>query len=223
MRRAAPPHSAETPEPEPIPELPPAADAPLPSIAGCVIIVTGLPRSGTSLVMQQLSAAGIPILTDGTRPPDEFNPRGYFEFEPVKNFRRAAEWLKDARGKAVKIVAPMLTALPPDVPCRVILCERDLDEVLASQDRMLRRDAPTAEDRLLLKSEYQRLLAQAKTFLQSRPATRFLTIHHRAAIFDPESTAKQLSAFLDCVPDPAKMSAAVDPSLYRRRAGSTEF
>ncbi len=89
--------------------------------------------------MQMLAAGGISILTDGLREPDEDNPRGYLEFEPVKNLVKDSRWLLEGRGKAVKIVAPLLTALPQGLACRVILSDRDLDEVLDSQQKMLMR------------------------------------------------------------------------------------
>src|SRR5947208_15012411 len=104
-----------------------------------ITIVTGLPRSGTSVMMQMLSAGGLPPLTDGLRQPDEDNPRGYFEFEPVKQIRRDTAWLQLAVGKAVKMVHLLLPELPLDQNhrYRVIMMRRDLSDVLASQNKML--------------------------------------------------------------------------------------
>ncbi len=117
----------------------------MPPLAETLIVVTGLPRSGTSLLMQMLGAGGMDILSDGLREADEDNPRGYLEFEPVKNLFKDATWLFEKRGKVVKIVAPLLAALPHGLACRVILSERDLDEILDSQERMLvRRNQPLA-------------------------------------------------------------------------------
>ena len=92
-----------------------------------LIVVTGLPRSGTSMLMQMLAAGGMTVLSDGLREADEDNPRGYLEFEPVKNLLKDSTWLFEGRGKAIKIVAPLLAALPPGLACRVILSERDLE------------------------------------------------------------------------------------------------
>ncbi len=104
--------------------------AEMPAVGDCVIVVTGLPRSGTSMLMQMLAAGGLAVLSDGLRAADEDNPRGYLELERAKTLLKDSRWLFGARGKAIKIVAPLLVGLPEDLPCRVILSERDLDEVL---------------------------------------------------------------------------------------------
>jgi len=197
--------------------LPTGTPAPL---SDSLIVATGLPRSGTSLLMQMLAAGGLDILADNLRPADEDNPHGYLEFAPVKALLRDAKWLWEARGKAVKIVVPLLGALPPGLPCRVILCERDLDEVLASQERLLLRhnQAP----RRGIKDEYRRMLARAEAMLTRRPATQFLIIEHRAAISDPRATAANINQFLGGCLDAGKMAAAVDPALYRNRALETQ-
>jgi predicted AlkP superfamily phosphohydrolase/phosphomutase/tetratricopeptide (TPR) repeat protein len=188
-------------------------------LSDSLIVVTGLPRSGTSLLMQMLSVGGAAVLSDDRRLPDEDNPRGYLEYEPVKNLLRDSQWLDSARGKAIKIVAPLLVALPPGLPCRVILCERDLDEVLDSQDRMLqRRHQPlpaTPERRRLLKDEYVRTIHRAKDLLAARPGTQTLVIDYAAAIAEPLPTAARINSFLGESLDVAKMADAVDPSLHR--------
>ena len=139
----------------------------MPPLAECLVVVSGLPRSGTSMLMQMLAAAEYPILSDGLREADEDNPRGYLEYEPVKNLLKDNRWLLEGRGKAIKIVAPLLSALPPGLPCRIILSQRNLDEVLDSQDRMLGSTA-TPERRKLLKDEYARSLARVKAWLSRR-------------------------------------------------------
>ncbi|MGB6947396.1 MAG: alkaline phosphatase family protein, partial [Bryobacteraceae bacterium] len=111
----------------------------MPPLEECLVVVTGLPRSGTSMLMQMLAAGGMSVVSDGLRAADEDNPRGYQEFEPVKHLHKSSKWLFEERGRAIKIVAPLLNALPAGLACRVILCERDLDEVLDSQERMLAR------------------------------------------------------------------------------------
>src|SRR5205809_5271301 len=100
-----------------------------------IVVVSGLPRSGTSLMMQLLHAGGIPALTDHIRAPDTDNPRGYFEFERVKKVKEDAAWLPDARGKVVKMVSQLLYDLPATERYRVVFMERDLEEVLASQEK----------------------------------------------------------------------------------------
>ncbi|MGD1095893.1 MAG: sulfotransferase family protein, partial [Bryobacteraceae bacterium] len=152
------------------------------------------------------------------------NPRGYLEFEPVKNLLRDSKWLCDARGRVIKIVAPLLTALPPGLACRVILCERDLEEVLDSQQRMLvRRNRPlatTPERRRMLKDEYARTLARVEATLVRRPCTQLLVIEHSRAVSDPLGTAKKVNKFLGGGLDVAKMASAIDPALHRNRAGT---
>ena len=161
------------------------------------------------------------VLTDDLRPADEDNPRGYLEFEPVKNLLRDSKWLSEARGKAVKIVAPLLVALPPGLACRVILCERDLDEVLDSQQRMLRhRNQPladTPERRRVLKDEYQRTLDRAKGMLTARPDSQLLVVRHGTMISDAHLTAERINSFLGGGLDVEQMTKAVDPTLYRNR------
>jgi len=196
--------------------------AAMPPLSECLLVVTGLPRSGTSMVMQMLAAGGIRILSDERRAPDEDNPRGYLEFEPVKNLRTDSQWLVETKGKAIKIVAPLLSALPAGLACRAILCERDLEEVLDSQERMLqRRNArrpATAARRRMLKGEYQRTLNRVKAMLARRPNTHLLVIEHRAAIADAPAAAGRINHFLGGGLDIAKMAAAVQPELHRNRA-----
>jgi len=140
----------------------------------------------------------------------------------VKNLLKDSKWLLEGRGKAVKIVAPLLGALPPGLACRVILSERDLDEVLDSQERMLvRRNQPlpaTPERRRMLRDEYARTLARLKVMLSRRPGTQLLALEHSKAISDSLATAEKLNKFLGGGLDVAKMAAAVDPALHRNRA-----
>ena len=198
-----------------------AATSGMPPLAGSLVVVTGLPRSGTSLLMQMLAAGGLDVLSDQSRLADEDNPRGYLEFEPVKNLMRDAKWLLEARGKAIKIIAPLLAALPAGLHCRVILCERDLDEVLDSQERMLlhrgRLPAATPKRRRMLKEEYQRTLGRAKAMLARRPGTHLLVVEHRSTISNPLAIAERINRFLGGGLDAGRMAAAVDPSLHRSR------
>jgi predicted AlkP superfamily phosphohydrolase/phosphomutase/tetratricopeptide (TPR) repeat protein len=193
-----------------------AQTAEMPPLQESLIVVTGLPRSGTSMLMQMLAAGGLSVLTDGLREADLDNPRGYLEFEPVKNLLNDSKWLCEGRGKAVKIVAPLLAALPPGLACRVILSERDLEEVLDSQERMLlRRNQPlaaTPERRRMLKEEYARTLARVKAMLARRPRTQLLVIEHNNAISDALVTAERVNQFLGGGLDVAKMVAAIAPS-----------
>ncbi len=189
-----------------------------------VVVVTGLPRSGTSMTMQMLAAGGVSVLTDGLREADESNPHGYFEYEPVKNLLPeqpgSSGWLTQARGKAVKIVLPLLAALPPGLPCRVILCRRDLEEVLDSQERMLARGSQAVPQtpewamrkREILKEEFARALCRAQAMLAARDSTQLLMLEHEEALRDPEAAARQLDRFLGGGFDVPKMAGAVKTS-----------
>lgn len=199
-----------------------AATAEMAPVRESLIVVTGLPRSGTSMLMQVVAAGGMEILSDALRPADEDNPRGYLEFAPVRNLLQDSKWLFEARGRAIKIVAPLLSALPPGLPCRVLLCERDLDEVLDSQERMLLRGnrlrSTTPERRRMLKDEYLRALSRVKAMLAKRPDTHLLVIEHSAAISDPLVAAGTINGFLGGNLDVQRMASTIDPGLYRNRA-----
>lgn len=186
-----------------------------------ITIVSGLPRSGTSLMMQMLAAGGVPPLTDQQRLPDENNPRGYLEYEAVKQLRSDRSWLGNARGKAVKVIHLLLSELPNDgaFPFRVILMQRAIGEVLASQRKMLARDgkAGAALSDEQLARIYLGQLEKAEGWLASSPAFRMLKVEHRALFLEPAPIAGQIDEFLGGGLDVAAMISTVDPSLYRER------
>src|SRR5438876_12209503 len=119
-----------------------------------IIIVSGLPRSGTSLMMQMLDSGGVEVVTDHVRAADTDNPRGYHEFEKVKRIKQDASWLPLTRGKALKMVSQLLYDLPPGENYRIIFMERDLDEVLRSQEKMLERLNRPAAPREQIQAAY---------------------------------------------------------------------
>ena len=183
------------------------------------MIVSGLPRSGTSMVMQMLAAGGVDVLSDGRRAADESNPRGYLEFEAVKNLRNDNSWLGDARGKAVKIITQLLPSLPMKFRYRIVYVERDLDEVLASQRRMLAKDGRSTAR---ISDEQLRRTFSAQTrrirgWLAKQANVELLTVDYRQIVGDPAAAATAIAAFLACSCDVAHMAAAVDPQLYRTR------
>ncbi|MFO0263382.1 MAG: sulfotransferase domain-containing protein [Planctomycetota bacterium] len=180
-------------------------------------IVSGLPRSGTSLMMQLLAAGGLEPLTDQLRTPDQSNPRGYFEYEPVKSLARDQSWLPEARGKVVKIIVQLLAYLPPELPVRTILLERDLEEVLASQAKMLNKSIPPAQWQTL-KETFRKHWEQARQTFSLRPESSLIVVNYRELVTSPETVIERLERFLA----PAdlrreKMLAAIDPALYRNR------
>jgi len=192
--------------------------APAAALADTVVVVSGLPRSGTSLLMAMLQAGGVPLLTDGQRAPDTDNPRGYFEFEAVKALRTDAAWLAEARGKAVKIVAPLVFQLPPALACRILFLERDLDEVVASQTAMLARKGITSPlSPSALKAALARQVAQARVVLTDTAQRRVCFVEHRRLIQSPHAAARSIADFLGGGLNVAAMAAVVEPGLYRQR------
>ena len=182
-----------------------------------IVVVSGLPRSGTSLVMQMLAAGGLEALTDGERTADEDNPRGYLELEAVKRLRDGADWVADARGKAVKVISHLLNHLPAREEYRVVFVERDLDEVLASQAKMIaRRGQPTPPEEVVRKA-FEGHLAGFDRLIASRPDMSALRLAYADTIADPVAATQRLAEFVGGDLDRTAMAAAVDPGLYRNR------
>jgi hypothetical protein len=183
-------------------------------------IVSGLPRSGTSLMMQMITAGGIPPLTDHVRAADEDNPRGYYEYEPVKRTKDDPSWVADGVGKVVKMVHLLLLDLPAGFPYRVVFMRRNLEEVLVSQDVMLERrgkgkgEVPKERLMTLYRLQIQKVQDHMR---QNAERFAFLEVNYNAVMADPRPQAEMVSQFLDGL-DVEGMSAVVDPSLYRKRA-----
>jgi hypothetical protein len=185
-----------------------------------IIIVSGLPRSGTSLLMQMLAAGGITVITDKLRTADADNPRGYYEFEMVKKIKQDASWLPQVRGKAVKMISQLLYDLPGSESYRVILMERDLDEVLVSQEKMLERLGRTAAPRAQMKQSYTLHLERLNEWLRKQSNMASLDVNYNDLLAFPQQEAERVSFFLDGQPDATAMAGAVDPALYRNRKAS---
>jgi hypothetical protein len=182
-----------------------------------IIVVSGLPRSGTSLMMQMLAGGGIEIVTDAIRTADCDNPRGYQEFERVKKIKHDSSWLPEARDKAFKMVSQLLYDLPPSERYRIIFMERDLDEVLASQEKMLERLGRAAAPREPMKAAYQSHLDRLDSWLTQQPNMRVLRISYNALVEEPVAQARRVCEFLERIMDLDAMVSAVDPALYRNR------
>ena len=167
--------------------------------------------------MQMLDAGRLAALVDDVRPPDADNPRGYFELAPARRLRQDASWLPAAKGKAVKIVAQLLPLLPPQHAYRIILMDRDLDEVLASQRAMLQRQGAAGADLSPTGcAVFAGQLEQARQVLAARRIPT-LTIRHRDCLERPAEVAAAVDAFLGGGLDESAMAAVVDPRLYRQR------
>ena len=183
-----------------------------------ITIVSGLPRSGTSLMMQMLAAGGMPLLTDLKRKPDIDNPRGYCEWEPIKLLPKEPNRIDEAEGKAVKVISQLLLSLPSGRNYKVIFMERPLPEVLASQDEMLkRRGSVQVVDTALLTSGFHDHLRKVVAWLVHRTDVPVYRVGYRKLLSDPTGYAEAVRDFLDIDLNVEAMALAVDPALYRNR------
>ena len=191
----------------------PAPDRPF------LTIVSGLPRSGTSLMMKMLEAGGLPVLVDNVREADADNPKGYYEFEPVKALKADASWVAGARGKAVKMVYLLLMDLPQDQEYRVLFMRRNLDEVLASQKAMLdRMGKPAPLDDAKMGGLFRDQLAKFDAWVKGRPNFRVLDVSHRDLVTDAPPILAEVDRVLGGGLDLDAMARVVEPTLYRNRA-----
>ena len=209
-------------EAEPVPALSAFERAAAPPVdrSRIVTIVAGLPRSGTSMMMQMLAAAGIEPYTDQRRTADEDNPRGYFEHESATRLHQDASWIPEARGKVVKIVAHLLPHLPAGEDYRIVFLHRNFDEVVASQRAMLarlQRPGGKIGDRVLART-YTKQLVQVQTWLRRQPGIQVLPVNYEVALGDPAAVAMRLAAFLGQPFDEQAAAMAVDSRLRRQGA-----
>jgi hypothetical protein len=187
-----------------------------------VYVVSGLPRSGTSMMMRMLEAGGLQVFTDGERTADIDNPEGYYEFERVKDLEKDPDrsWVRGARGQALKVISFLLRFLPDENAYRIVYMRRHLDEVIQSQDKMLDRlgNAVPGADVEAMREAYRNDIVAARLHARKRPNMEWVEIQYADAIADPAGTARAVNAFLGGGLDEAKMAAAVNAKLYRNRA-----
>lgn len=184
-----------------------------------ITVVSGLPRSGTSLMMSMLQSGGMPLLVDGMRTPDKDNPKGYFEFERVKQIEDDQAWLPEARGRAVKMIAELLRHLPPGYEYKVIFMRRAMEEILASQREMLsRRGEPTDKVRDEdMARMFEGHLDKVQEWITQQPNMDVLYVSYNDLLADPTPQAEAINRFLGGQLDVDSMVNAVDPALYRQR------
>lgn len=185
-----------------------------------ITIVSGVPRSGTSLMMKMLEAGGLATLTDGLRQADPDNPEGYYEFERVKALPKGdAAWLPQAQGRVVKVISALLEALPAGYDYRVIFMRRRIAEVLASQRKMLIRRGEPADQvsDARLAPILEKHLARVTAWLAAQPHIMTLDVDYNALVADPKPWAEAVNRFLGGGLDVDRMIAAVKPDLYRNR------
>jgi hypothetical protein len=189
-----------------------------------IVVVSGLPRSGTSMMMRMLEAGGLAILADGERSADIDNPKGYFELERIKHLEHETDksYLRAARGKAVKVISFLIKELPDENDYRVLFMRRDLDEVLTSQqkmiDRLARPDADAGAE--AMKEAFRNDIARVRVLCRSRPNFELIEIRYQDAVADPAAASRAVNGFLGGRLDEAAMRAAVEESLYRNRGSS---
>jgi len=184
-----------------------------------ITIVSGLPRSGTSMMMKMLQAGGMAVLTDKIRTADEDNPKGYYEFEQVKKLPGDQAWLEDARGKTVKVISALLDKLPAHYMYKVIFMRRKMPEILASQKQMLiRREEPTdrISDQKMSKA-FEKHLQVIQGWLEKQPNIEVLYVDYHQVLQAPTRLAVRVNQFLGGTLDTKAMAGAVDRTLYRQR------
>ena len=188
-----------------------------------IVVVSGLPRSGTSMMMRMLELGGMELVTDNIRQLDEDNPRGYFEIERIKELDKGKDksWLREARGKVIKVISFLLKELPSDHEYRIIFMQRHLDEVLASQEKMLDRrseENQTSDEKMRV--SYKKHLKDADFFLRYRKNFQSISLKYEEVIQDPAGHAKRVNDFLGGNLDVTAMTSAVEAGLYRNRKTS---
>ena len=185
-----------------------------------IVVVSGLPRSGTSMAMKMLEAGGLPTVTDGQRVADEDNPKGYYEDERVKRLHKEEDksWLLEARGKVVKIISFLLKSLPDEHNYKVVFMHRNLREIVASQNKMLTRLGKPND--LPDEAAVQLLTTQEKEagFFLKRPQFEVLELNYTDVLSQARTEAQRMSEFVGEPLDIDKMAAVVDKELYRNRA-----
>ena len=193
-----------------------------------IVVVSGLPRSGTSMMMKMLGAGGLGLVTDRVRGADDSNPEGYFELEAVKDLDKTAirdvRWLAEARGRAVKVLSALLPYLPETYNYRVILMLRPLPEVIASQNTMLARAGEATDVIPLadLTTQYEMHLRKTRALLANRPCFETLIVEYGDVLADPRAQADRVTRFVGRGLDVTAMAGAVDERLYRNRIRETQ-
>lgn len=186
-----------------------------------IVVVSGLPRSGTSMMMKMLEAGGIPVWIDGVRTADDQNPKGYYELERVKELDKTLDknWVREGRGRAVKVISSLLEHLPATNNYQVIFMNRNIQEVLDSQSKMLlqRGEAGGEVSDAALQKFYETHLRKVKYFLAHQPGLSVLDVTYADVVADPARMAERIRTFLGANLDVAGMTGAVDGQLYRNR------
>lgn len=185
-----------------------------------VYVVSGLPRSGTSMMMKMLEAGGIPPMVDEIREADGDNPKGYYEFERVKQLDKGDNsWVADAVDKVVKVISALLKNLPSEYQYKVVFVRRNMDEILASQRKMLvnRGEDSDKMDDAQMAALFEKHLAATDNWLQAQDNFQVLYVHYSDILADPMTEVQKINVFLGGKMNVMAMAGQVDPDLYRNR------
>ncbi|MGA3107171.1 MAG: sulfotransferase domain-containing protein [Terriglobales bacterium] len=188
-----------------------------------ITIVSGLPRSGTSLMMQMLDAGGMAVLSDGERQPDKDNPKGYLEWERIKQLKKDASVIAEAEGKVVKVISEFVQSLPAGHEYRIVFMQRPLPEILKSQDEMLRRRgnadsiASSSAETYAIEEFFQKHLLEMNKWVAGQENMKMLRVHYHRVLREPRPVAEEVAVFLQVPLDIDAMVKQVDGSLYRNR------
>ncbi|HEY6369357.1 MAG TPA: hypothetical protein VIX37_02165 [Candidatus Sulfotelmatobacter sp.] len=184
-----------------------------------ITIVSGLPRSGTSLMMQMLVAGGMTALSDGDRQADPDNPRGYLEWERIKQLPNDPSCIAEGEGKVVKVISRLVLSLPAGYEYRIIFMQRPLPEVLASQDQMLKRRGTYKEgaSSVAISAAFEKHLRDVYAWMGGKPHVRALPVPYHEVLSKPKDISQRLAQFLEIPLDLEAMTQQVDASLYRNR------
>lgn len=185
-----------------------------------ITVVSGLPRSGTSMMMSMLQAGGMELLTDNIRTPNEDNPKGYYEIEKVKRLKDGEDnWLSEAEGKAIKVISALLEFLPDQYNYRVIFMRRDIEEILASQKKMLiRRNEPVnGIDDEKMGEVFTKHLSQVSKWLADKQNFKVVYLNYKDLLSNVKPNLVKLRQELDIPLDLEPMLRIPDQGLYRQR------
>ena len=191
----------------------------MPNLTDEIVIVSGLPRSGTSMMMKMLNEGGLEVVTDNRRTADEDNPKGYYELEKVKQLDKDSAWVGECRGKVVKVISMLLKPLPKDFRYKIIFMRRTMGEILASQKQMLiRRGQPTdtiADEKMA--EMFAKHLREIEAFIAAQPHFDCLYVSYNEVLENPAENIERIDSFLGGDLNRAAMQTVVDRALHRQR------
>jgi hypothetical protein len=184
-----------------------------------IAIVSGLPRSGTSMMMNMLVAGGLVALTDDVRAADEDNPKGYFEIEKIKELAKDSLWVAEAKGRVIKVISALLRHLPKEHRYKVVFMRRKMAEILDSQRQMLarRKEATDKVPDEKMAELFNKHLADTFAWLSQQPNFEVIYVDYNEAMIDPDPSIRKINEFFGGSLDTNKMAAAIDRALHRQR------